>query len=408
VISAFAQDEKINISSEIRTLSIVDGGYKALKMKDDCYLIYTSQRTRINLKYSSKKIVSYLSFQDVRLWGDDNVFTTSGILGNSESLSLHQAWIKYQVNDLFKIKLGRQILSYDDQRILSSRGWNDYQITYDAFLLEYKTDLHRLHIGLSCNNDNKNNNFYPSEKFKLFDFMHYQYSQDKFLYSGIAVITGNTLTDTTTAVCYRGTYGVNVKYQSKYFNARLSAYYQHNLNSMVTNISAYCLSLFLEKRCTDKFNVGLGLDYVSGNDEVDGLSLDNRFDILYGRRHGYYGYLDYYSTIPEQGLQDYMIKMSYQAKKELVFFVDWHCFMLSANKYDIYNPYIKLNYQLGQEVDLKINWQLFDKGSINFGWSIYNTTNTFKQLKQVSGVDLHIQHFCYLMLSFKPSVCLTK
>jgi len=408
VLVTLAQDDSISIYPEFRTLSIIDGGYKSLRLKEDSYYFYTSQRIRLNLGYSLNNFESYLSIQDVRLWGDDNKFTASGNFGNTESLSVYQAWVKYKCKSLFLMKIGRQILSYDDQRILSSRGWNDYQLTYDAFLFEYKTDLHRIHIGLSCNNSEKKSRLYPSRKNKLFDFAHYQIKYGKVLYSFISVITGNAISDTSSIMCYRGTHGFNVKYKNKSLNARMSVYYQHSIKNASNRISAYCLSLLIENEFGESFKAGFGLDYISGNNQLSNSCIDNRFDILYGRRHGFYGYLDYFSTTPEQGLQDYMIKISYKTKNNISFFVDWHYFMILANAYEDNNSLVRLDSRLGQECDFKLAWHFSDQCSVNLGYSIYYSTNTFRQIKQVSGLCLPFQHFSYLMLSYHPIKSLIK
>lgn len=398
-----AQNDLLQISAELRPRIIIDEGYAAPKLKENNAPIYTTQRTRLNAFFSNDKFEAYISLQDVRLWGGDDNYKTSGVYGNTESLCLHQAWVKLNIIELLSLKVGRQLFSYDDQRIMSARNWNDYQVIYDALLAEYKTGKHRVHLGLSYNADNKTDLLFANEKFKTFNFLHYQYKLDKLSLSAVAVVTGNTLTDTTEQVFYRGTYGANVNYKTDKANARLSAYYQHNLNDIGDKTAAFCFSAYAEYKLNKELSLGLGCDYLSGNDDASTSTTNNRFDILYGRRHGWYGYMDYFSTTPQQGLQDYMAKLTYKPKKELSIELHYHYFMLAADLFDSTNPNKQLSNQLGNEIDLKMEWKFHKVAELECGYSIYGKTNTLNQLKNINGIDLKTPQYCYFMLTIKPS-----
>ena len=401
-----AQNDKFQISGELRPRILVDNGYKSPKIKGESSPVYTTQRTRLNAKFNNEKLDVYISLQDVRFWGGEDNYNASGVYGNTESISLHQAWAKLKIAELISLKIGRQIFSYDDQRILSARNWNDYQISYDALLAEYKTDKHRLHLGLSYNSDNKTDLLYPSVKIKTLDFLHYQYKLDELTLSGIVVVTGNTLTDTTEQVFFKATYGTNAIYTTDKTNARLSAYYQHHINEIGGNISAFCISAYIERNIIEQLRFGLGIDYLSGNDDNSASTTNNRFDILYGRRHGWYGYMDYFNATPQQGLQDYMAKLTYKPTDNLDIQLHGHYFLLAADIYDNSNSAEMLNRQLGQELDLIMKWKFHKMANLEFGYSLYGTTNTLAIIKGVSNEDLKTPQFCYLMLTIKPSTML--
>lgn len=403
-IISSAQNDKLQISGELRPRILVDNGYKTPKKIGESTLIYTTQRTRLNTLFSNEKYDAYISIQDVRFWGGEDNYNSSGVYGNTESISLHQAWVKLKITEPLSLKIGSQIFSYDDQRILSARNWNDYQITYDAVLAEYEIDKHRLHVGFSYNSDNKTGLLFPSEKFKTFDFIHYQCELDKITLSSIAVITGNTLTDTTEQVFFRATYGANANYVTDKTNARLSAYYQHNINDNGGNISAYCISAYVERKLVKKLSIGLGVDYLSGNDDNSTSTTNKRFDILYGRRHGWYGYMDYFSTIPEQGLQDYMAKLTFKPTGNLDFQLHGHYFMLAADMYNNSNATEKLSRNLGQELDFIMKWKFNKMATLECGYSLYGTTNTLTKLKKVNNENLKTPQFCYIMLTVRPSL----
>lgn len=109
-------------------------------LTDDNWLL---QRARIGLKV---KPTSWLTFyaqaQDSReILSDRSDFP--GVLGaeGDDSFDLRQAYI--EIADYSKspwgFKLGRQVLSYGDERIIGGFEWNNFARTFDAAKLTYKS-----------------------------------------------------------------------------------------------------------------------------------------------------------------------------------------------------------------------------------------------------------------------------
>ncbi len=399
----WGQETQLTIEAESRTRALDDNGYKCPKLSNEDPVFYLTQRTRLNAGFENKNLETYVAIQDVRLWGDDDSYSASGVYGNTESLRLYQGWAKLKIVEPLSIKIGRQVFSYDDQRILSARSWNDYQVTYDALLVDYVIEKHQFNLGLSFNADNKNDFSYPNKKFKTLDFLHYEYAADKWSLTGIALVSGNTLTDSTDKVVYKGTYGANLNIKGSPIKLRLSAYYQHHLNSVGEDVSACCLSFFADYDVVEKLNVGVGMDVLSGNKSNATSSVNHRFDILYGRRHGWYGYMDFFSTTPEQGLWDNMLKIKYKPYRNLSLSADCHYFLLAANRYDGNR---KLSRKLGEELDLKAKWRFYESATLEAGYSIYGVTNTLKSIKNIEGSSIKTPQYFYLMLSMSLSKCM--
>jgi hypothetical protein len=397
-----AQNKSFNLGMEIRPRFLLDNGYKTPKSINEKSYSYVTQRTRLNAGYERNKLQSYVSIQDVRFWGGDNKYKESGVFGNTESLSLHQAWFAFNPNKTISLKIGRQLLKYDDQRIISSRNWNDYQLTYDAVLFVFKDNNKQLDIGITWNSQSNNSLIYPHQKYKFFDFIRFQHQLNNFNISVIALLTGNTINDTSNNIYLRATYGANLKYNNNGLKIRSSFYYQNNLNNNGSNVSAFCFSLFAQQNLLQqKLNIGIGLDYLSGNNETN-INTNKRFDILYGKRHGYYGYMDFFSNTPKQGLQDYMIKAEYKLNKKLSLGTDIHHFSLAQNIFDLNNPNSKLNKSLGQEFDFTLNWKIIDEASLQAGYSFFLITNSLKQIMKLNNEELKFPQFAYLMITVKP------
>lgn len=403
--SVFCQTK---INAEYRPRIIIDNGYKEPKPINTSAITYITQRTRLNIGYNNRNLQTYFSIQDIRYWGGEDNYKESGVLSDTKSLDLHQAWFIIKPTKSFSIKVGRQLFNYDDQRIIASRGWNDYQVKYDALLLQFNGAVNTLDMALSWNSENSKNLLYPSQKFRLFDFVHYKHTFNNINFSAIGLLTGNSLNDTTKTLFLRGTYGVNIKYTIGNSTLRTSFYYQNNVNNKM-KLCAYCYSIFANQRILkNKISVGIGLDYLSGHDETKNnnnyQNTNHTFNILYGRRHGFYGYMDYYSTLPDEGLQDYFLKAEFDIIKQLSMKVDFHYFMLAAYRYDPVISTEKLNQNLGQEIDLTMSWELMKEATIQAGYSVYLTTSAFEKIKAAYKTYYKFPQFAYLMISVKPEI----
>jgi len=390
---ANAQDKRFNLGAEIRPRLLLDDGYKTPKLVSENPLAYITQRTRLNARFQKGSLTTYISVQDVRFWGGDNHYKT-----------LHQAWFILKPTRTVSVKTGRQLFQYDDQRILSSRNWNDYQVSYDAVLFQFNDTINELDIALTWNSETSKSPVFPDEKFRVFNFIRYERQLCNFHFSAIALLTGNTINDTTEHIHMRGTYGLNLNYKNNGFKIRSSVYYQNDLNNYGENVNAYCFSVFAKQNVfKQKASIGVGIDYLSGNDETnvnhDFQQTNHRFDILYGRRHSWYGYMDYFSSTPEQGLQDYMIKTEYTPVKNLTLQADYHHFLLAENIFNSEDQTVKMNRNLGHEFDITLKWEIIKEASFQAGYSFYLTTNS---LKEIHNEELRFPQFAYIMITVKP------
>ncbi len=396
------------VNAEFRPRLIIDDGYKNPKVSTNDAIPYITQRTRLNIGYKSDKLDSYFSIQDVRYWGGEDNFSSSGAFANSTSIDLNEAWFLLKPLKTISIKVGRQLWSYDDQRIISARGWNDYQVKYDAVLGTYYDSINKVDVGLTLNSETNKNLLFPVKKYKVFDFIRYERNIEDLNVSAIGVATGNTISDTTESIFLKGTYGANINYQINYTKARLSGYYQNNLNKNNSDISAFCLSLYVSQKLTDKISAGAGIDYLSGQDEnnqhTDYQNSGHTFDILYGTRHSKNGYMDYYSDIPAQGLQDYMINTDIKLLKITLLQIDYHHFQLATNKLEVGNPNKIIDKNLGDEFDITIKYKPFKEVTIQTGYSVYFITSTLKTIKGLSGQKIKLPQFIYIMVLVTPKI----
>ncbi|NLU39655.1 MAG: alginate export family protein [Bacteroidales bacterium] len=407
-VVSLSTSAQVILDGEFRPRMIIDGGYKTIKLESDPVFVYISQRSRVNLSYKKNKLETYFSIQDVHVWGDDDMYSSSGVSGNSKGINLYQAWFTLKPSSHISIKTGRQQFNYDDQRLLASRNWNEYQVTYDAILLNWSKENNKLDLATSWNSSGSSSPLYPKGKIKTMSFARYEKTSGPFNLSGIALFTGYTKADTLTDIAFTGTYGINLLFQKNDINARITGYYQHNINELNGKISAYCLSLLAQKSFLEKkASLALAADFVSGNDGTNTaneyLKVQHRFSQFYGNRHGLLGYMDYFTSVPNQGLQDYMLKAEYKFSKSTLFQADYHYFRLNNNGYDPVNPSIEINKELGSELDLTLQWKIMSEVSLQAGYSMFVATETLEKLKNVYNKETKFPQFAYIMISVKPT-----
>ena len=396
-----AQEYKFHPGAEIRPRILWDGGYQSPHNDGSIQQVYISQRTRLNADFSSEKLKMYVSVQDVRIWGDDNSFKETGMLGNTESLMLHQGWFRVAFDQHWALKAGLQILAYDDQRILSSRNWNDYQVTYDALVLQSERNNSCIDLVISWNAQTAQDFNYSEKKFKTLDFIRYEKNWNDFTLAGISLVTGNTLNDSVEEMYLRGTWGLNFNYLINGFQIRSSGYFQHHINKVGGQVSAFCFSVYAGNTfLREKMLAGAGLDLVSGNEESTG-TVNHRFDLLYGARHRYYGAMDYFSKMPDQGLEDFYLNCSFIPNGKLDLQACYHWFFLDKPK-NIQTAGGKQQRQyLGGELDLQIKRKVQKAINLEAGYSFFSTTPLLKTIKGVESSDRLLPWFFYLMVEVK-------
>jgi len=201
---------QFSMSSEVRPRFEYRNGYGRLPTLNDKPAYFISQRSRLNINFKNSKFRSVFAFQDVRVWGDATIYKSTGVHGNDSSIDLYQGYFEWLFNDRSSVRIGRQVLAYDDERLLSIRNWNQHGLAYDAFLFKIQFDHWEAHMGVSLNNsrENKYGNIYEQNKMKNLNFIHLQRSLENIgHFSLIAVGSGYTASDSSEVIYMRGTTG---------------------------------------------------------------------------------------------------------------------------------------------------------------------------------------------------------
>lgn len=140
----FESFSQIILEGEIREKSELRNGYKNSQTVEGSYPEFlTTQRTVLGVQLKKDGVTGKISFQDIRTWGD-----TPGQKDIAGAM-IKEGWLEFKLFDSLKLKAGRQILIYDDERLLASANWNDVGMQHDMFLFKFKYNKLTTHVGLA-------------------------------------------------------------------------------------------------------------------------------------------------------------------------------------------------------------------------------------------------------------------
>lgn len=434
---------QLTATGQIRERTEVRAGQGTLQKKGERAAFFNTQRARLNLGFTGYRFKVFMALQDVRAWGQDassiNRTTTEG----NNGMLLHEAWGEIMLIDTtstiqnLSVKLGRQEISYDDQKVLGGLDWLQQGRRHDAIVFKFANKGWIADVGAAFNQNKELNtgtiyNGVPTAygagtngigtQYKSFQ---YAYLGRKFFFGDVSFLffkdDFNKYTTVTT-----GTPAVTTKVNGEgvwsrntsglYFNSTItrklnltgSLYHQGGYDKDGRALSANLASLTSTLQVGRKLFVGPGIDYLSGDDgtkTVTATTDNNRFDPLYGTPHKFWGGMDYFyaaNGFGKQGLLNYFFKAKYNMKDNLTLLLDIHGFE-AANSLSNGSGG-KLSSYLGTEVDLVVKYNMTKMINIEAGYSFMKATNSMASaaVKNVTNPDLSPQ-FAYVMLNIKPN-----
>jgi hypothetical protein len=391
---------------ELRPRAEYRHGYKTLFMESMDPAAFVSQRTRLRLKHSSEWLSIGLGLQDIRTWGG-----TSQLNRSDDYLSLQEAWAEVDWGKGFALKLGRQVLSYDNQRILGGVNWAQQGRSHDIALLKWESAAWQSHAGIAFNQFRENlfsNKYTLAGSYKTMQFIWINHTFEPFEWS--LLFLNNGLQYFTTPgeeeVRYSQTLGAYFMGSIDKFQASLSAYYQLGEDIDAKTIRAYQLFAEISYSLSGGFTPMAGLEILSGTHESDMLNADynqnNSFTPLYGTNHKFNGSMDYFFSgnyLNNAGLVDVYGKLVYK-KGKFTAGLDVHYFTSHTDILDSDPPGEWMDRYLGTEADLYFHFQFREDVRISAGYSQMFATETMQEIK--GGDQQDIQNWGWLMFTFTP------
>ncbi|MBA2250663.1 MAG: alginate export family protein [Chitinophagaceae bacterium] len=400
--SAKAQENYFKVSAQYRVRPEFRNGYKTLSTDSSKAAFFVTQRARLIFDYKKDNLQVYTSIQDIRTWGDEE--QSKDIPG----LAVNELWLELNLKKGFSLKMGRQELIYDDQRLLGNADWSNATRSHDALLLKYINKEKKLnwHIGGAFNQSGEPL-FGTDYQLKNYKFLAFSWFKKEFgnnSLSATAIVNGLNATVPLSKKTFTSfTFGPLYNYKNNKFKALLGAYYQKGNTENNLLLNAYMINAYAELR--GKIFAGLGLDYLSGDDDNTPSNHSNSFSTLYATNHKFYGSMDYFVNIPadtkQRGLIDPYLRLGLISNKKVTTTVDVHYFLLAHENSLSVN---KLKRNLGTEIDALIDYK--PSPVINFlaGTSILFATKNMELIK--GGNKNNYNGWAFIMLKVSPTFLL--
>ncbi|WNJ17918.1 alginate export family protein [Pontibacter sp. G13] len=425
LLSAFflpvtAQEDSVITSTSVNfqirpRLEIRNGAFTLLQDGDDP-AIFVSNRARVSADYRYGNLYIGIAGQNYSVYGNTPQIETDG------TFMLNEAWAELFWQPKWSVKVGRQQLAYDGDRILGTLDWHQSGRWHDLVMGRYHGKHWKADLAFAWNQNSErqiDNPFDPtnSQPYKSLQMFRIEDQVgEHFNFSAIYLNLGYQQTDTAglpDGINNFSTVGANVTWSPASFVVKLAGYYQFGDDASSLSTDAWMGSARVDWRPSSiPFNFWIGVDYLSGNDaRVDSgafvydLADQNAFNPLYGTHHIYYGLMDYFFVAPDHygtiGIFDKYIGVGVKA------FNRWG-FQLAAHHFDGASDITDANggdfgTYLGTELDLTFTVKVMKFVGISGGYSQMFADDRMEVLKG-RGDAGRVQNWGWLMLNVNPQI----
>lgn len=376
------------------------------------------QRTRLSADYKSPSLNAHITLQDARIWGQTDTKSSS------PQVSIFEAWFDVPIVSGLDMRAGRQVLSYDDQRLFGAGNWGNTGNAHDALLLKYRDSFFQAHLGLAYNNTNDTLSTYKYGVSGIYQSMAYVWASRQ-LTSGLklsvigigeglprSMVTSGTLKAKTardsgsTMTFGRFTYGANLYFGNiaSVADGLLTGYLQSGRDAKMGTLTSYMVAAKANVRISNDVRLQLGFDYYSGTSVGDtagfGTTISHTFNRLYGTTHTFNGSMEYFTTLPSGGLIDYFAGATYNFTDALAINLTGHLFSLAQEMY--VGKYLLNEKGLGSEADITVNYQYTKDVTLVCGYSAFSTTSSTTRYFSIAH-STYAPQWAYVMLSVRPT-----
>ncbi len=398
---------QFKITAEVRPRTEFRNGFKTLKQSDQVEAaLFTEQRSRLYLDYKTDKYKFKLAFQDIRIWGESSqIFKEE--LG---STFLSEAWGQYYLTKNSSVKVGRQIISYDNQRFLGGLEWAQQGRRHDALLYLYENadKKTKFHFGAAFNQDDdipeprllqgqgarffSDNGNYKSMQYGWFNKVF-----DTGKISVLALNAGYQNADST--VSNKQTFGLIGSKKFGKITLGGDLYYQtgefanNSVDAMLVGINATFK--------TSATPLTFGYEHISGKDDDDTSSDITNFSPDFGTNHAFNGFMDYFFVGPANGnvgVSDFYLKTKFKIGEKGALTAHAHQFLTGSTQLDESGN--ELSKSMGTEIDLVYSLKVSPEISFVLGYSQMFATDTMEALR--GGDASLLTNWAWTMITFKP------
>ncbi|RCS26146.1 hypothetical protein DUT90_10230 [Polaribacter sp. WD7] len=407
---------QFTLDGQFRPRTEYRNGYQSLipEGADAGFAINT--RVRLNAGYQTDLFKVYLSIQDLLVWGENPQIIP---VDANNSFAVFEAWASLKLTDNSGLKIGRQVLSYDDQRFFGGLDWAQQGRNHDLAMYQYRSGSFMLDFGLAFNQDFDNNGgplfgfqnvgtAYPASNPFQYKAMQYLYAKETwggFNASLLLVNYSHQNFDTTGATPVADgvnslfTAGTHLNYKKGKFGLAGNAFLQTGtfFNGSTDVGGAYLLSLDASYKASAKVGLGAGIEVISGNDTAT-TDKTEAFLPTFGTNHKFNGFMDYFyvaNHVNTIGLVDIHASANFKlgATSSL---------MVKALNFSGEQALASGEKSLGTEIDVVFS-KKFKGYALKVGYSQMFASDGLYELKGVSeAAAKDTQNWAWAMLVIKP------
>lgn len=401
-------DNQFNVKLDMLTRGELRyGGFNESDNAQDDLAHFIIGRYRLTTDYSRSWLQVRLSLQQSGTWG----------MGGG-SFSLNEGWAMVKSRKGLFAKIGRQVLAYDDERIIGSNDWAMTAPTHDVLKLGYEGDQHKVHLLFAYNQNPENMEGFTffsggNQPYKSMQTLWYHYATPNSIFGASLLFMNIGMQGERNNVpktFFQQLAGTYITLKPKYITAEGSFYYQFGKEEHGIPLDAFMGSVKLTAKPRDSYAIYAGYDYLSGDayfavppEGALGMVFHDKvrgFNPIYGSHHEFYGAMDFFYMSTwvggfTPGLQNVYLGSTFTPVKNLNFNLAGHYYAMATKL-----PNVKQF--LGLAAELSANYAFTKFISAELGYSYMYGSETMKFLKRVSGNQQ--LHWAYLMLVINPDI----
>ena len=362
------------------------------------------QRARFGLSADVKDAGSVVvEVQDVRDWGSEAVAgkpdadpTQNDY--NADALDVHQAYGLWKVTDALSLKLGRQEINFDNERLVGASDWKHQGRAFDAALLQYQSGAITARVFFSIlTKAGMGDAAAPHTTTKDFGGLHLHHDlMPEFNPSLVFLVNADPAAGQkmfTAGTTFKGAVS-DLSYEGEF-------YYQGGDKTKAVKQKAMMFganATYSMAGVAMKPTVGAHVDYLSGDDDATDDE-SKAFDTLFGTNHKFYGFQDKFLVMGAPlgaggtagaGLMDVGPTVTLVPVEKLNVRLDWHVFQTAEDTAGGEKA-------LGNEFDLTVKYPLNALTTLQGGFSMFLPGKVFKD----ANADAVSEQWAYLMLNFQ-------
>ena len=352
---------------------------------------FLMERTRLSLGYKRPYIEAKVTAQHSGVWGQSG----------KGSFNLYEAWAQLTAKNGLFVKMGRQVLSYDDERVIGANDWAMAANSHDVLKFGYEGFGPKVHAIFGFNQNAESitgGSLYTGDSYKMMHTLWYHYDVPKIpigvsvLFMNIAMQGDKYNNDYFTDPCnrYQQLVGGYLSYKPGKLSAEASYYHQLGRNEKNAKIDAWMASIRAQYQISQQVGVVAGYDYMSGDDyfvlrSKGGVGLPQHkvfkfFNPIYGSHHKFYGMMDFFyvqafSDTFSPGLQNLYTGASYSPIKGLNLKAQYHYLAMATSLKEV-------NKTLGHGIDFEASYQILKDARVSLGFSYMASSETMERLKR--------------------------